>query len=254
MQGAQAFAASVCAAFLMGAAPVGEGWVEVPSPHGSFIAENCANWSQDEWRVSREGDALQIGRVVAHGTDTTAALGAGTLKGMNHGEWGGALTWTGRDGKPVQLIEDDIHALVPVASGVLVLTGLDHLGLSGGGIYRVTLKDGAPAIHETAKLGASAENYTVAPDGNLLVLTAEGLYRVTPLGDATRLTGLDTGSFYPNSLAVSGHGTVDIGMRHYVVRLTPKDGGYETRWWAPRECAAYRRETEHGPCICEARH
>jgi hypothetical protein len=246
-------ATAFCAALLIGAAPIAEGWVQVTSPHGNFVAENCANWSHDEWSVSLAGGGLQIGRWRESQAPKTIAFGKGRLEGIDHGEWGGELDWIAPDGRRTMLLDDNIHALVPTARGVLVLAGLDHLSVSGGSLYLIAPSDGAPAPpREIAKLGASAENYTVAADGSVLVLTGEGLYGTSPADDTKKLAALDSATFYPNSMAVSQKGAVYIGMRHYVVRLVPKNSAYEEQWWAPRQCAALTREAENKPCSCVA--
>jgi hypothetical protein len=248
----KALAACCFAALMIGARPLGEDWVTVPDPHGDFVSQNCANWSNEDWGVSLADGELRIARADPPAADTHAALGPGMLTGIDHGEFGGALGWKSRSGDYVQLVDENIHALVPVAGGVLAFGGLDHLGYRSGSIYRVALEHGKPVAQQTAKLPASPDVVATGPDGSIVALTLEGVYRVSPKGEATRIAALDTRDLYPGSLAMSEDGTLYAGMRHHVVSLKPDGNSYAATWWAPRACAAYRRDVENGPCICVA--
>ncbi|HEX4859823.1 MAG TPA: hypothetical protein VFV07_01215 [Rhizomicrobium sp.] len=250
----KALAVAGCAALLIDAAPIAEGWVQVASPLGNFVSSNCANLSGEDRGVSFTGGGLRIGRAYESDAPKTIALGKGRLEGIDRGEWGGELDWIAPDGSRTTLLKDDIHGLVPIASGILVLAGLDHLGISRGSLYLVAPSDGAPAPpREIAKLAASADTYAVASDGSVLVLTSEGLYRTSPEGDTKKVAALDTSEIGALSLAVSENGTVYVGMRHYIVALIPRGGAYEQQWWGPRQCPVLTREDRwHGDCHCVA--
>jgi len=61
----------------------------------------------------------------------------GQLLGSDGGEWGGALTFVDKAGVPSKLLEENVVGMFPVSSEVLVFTGIAHLTINRGAIYKV---------------------------------------------------------------------------------------------------------------------
>jgi len=76
----------------------------------------------------------------------------GELLGSDRGEWGGELVFRDRIGAVHRLINRDVRGIVRMPFGIVVFTGLAHMGSSTGGIYSVARRtDGAVAatlIHD----------------------------------------------------------------------------------------------------------
>lgn len=119
-------------------------------------------------------------------------VGDGYIVGSNQGEWGGEIVFIDRAGKSHIIVQENTEAIYKTPSGVLATTGLAHLGMNGGLIYRLE-KDavgqwqgrpwrqlpGAPAFSRLLK------------DGRLLVDCYGGIVAVSPNGDMQLLTRKD---------------------------------------------------------------
>jgi hypothetical protein len=54
---------------------------------------------------------------------------------------------------------------------------------------------------------------------------------------------------YPNSVAVTPDGVIYIGMRLFVVRLTPHAEEYLEQWMVPDSCTRF--QIQGLDCVCE---
>ncbi|GLQ47945.1 hypothetical protein GCM10007862_29960 [Dyella lipolytica] len=97
----------------------------------------------------------------------------GQLLGGNRGEWGGELVYRDKDGVIHRLLEDNVLGIVPMPFGVVVFTGLSHLGMSTGAIYMVSPgKDQLPGATLLYRLqGAPSDILWTAKDD--LVFTVQ---------------------------------------------------------------------------------
>jgi hypothetical protein len=71
--------------------------------------------------------------------------------------------------------------------------------------------------------------------GFLYVVTPRSLMRVDGK-HAKSIYPLRLGYLYPNSLAVDASGAFFMGMRHFVLQLTPKGDGFDETWMVPKGC------------------
>lgn len=76
--------------------------------------------------------------------DYTYAAFNGELLGADRGEWGGELVFRGAGGTVQAVLRRNVRGIVGMPSGVVVFTGLSHLGSSTGAIFRLEQRhDGA---------------------------------------------------------------------------------------------------------------
>jgi hypothetical protein len=61
----------------------------------------------------------------------------GYLLGFNNGEWGGSLAHLDSHGSRRELIGENVVGLYRLTAGVVVITGLAHMGLQYGRIYSI---------------------------------------------------------------------------------------------------------------------
>jgi len=124
---------------------------------------------------------------------------------------------------------------VPSPSGVLVLTGLLHLGIDGGAVWlfhkssigswsitKITDLDGKPRAMSTEH-------------GDVLVVGAHGVYRLDQALSLTTIS-LPFQLTFTNSIAEDKSGKIYVGMNGFVVRLTPTKTGYSHEWFTKPEC------------------
>ncbi len=155
----------------------------------------------------------------------------GLLVGFDRGEWGGALIWYGNDGKQrKQLIDENLVELLPSDTGLTAFVGLAHLGMDSGRAVEVLETGGGFAVGRSVSLGSAPDAVVREASGSFLVATVKGLVRLPGDFKPVKLLESRWGILYPTSIALDAKGTVYVGMRGGVARMTPVAGGYEVRW------------------------
>ena len=106
------------------------------------------------------------------------------------------------------------------------------------------------ALRFSVRLDGAPRAYAKESDGNVLFVTTEGLSRVNKNGELQALARLPkwTKFQYANSMAILSDGSVFVGMRMFVLRLSPSSDGYTQQWLLPVECRAFH--VEPGDCVC----
>jgi hypothetical protein len=156
---------------------------------------------------------------------------AGYLVGFNRGEWGGALLWYGNDSKlRKSLIDDNVVEIIPAGGALVAFVGLAHLGMDEGHAVEILETPKSFAVGRSVDVGSAPCAAAREGSGSFLVVTFKGLSRVSADFKATKLLESRWGILYPTSMVIAKNGTVTIGMRGGVARLTPSAGGYEERW------------------------
>lgn len=249
--------------------PVPKGWVPYPAPEADSSALHCANYSQREWKVSLKNEGVEISpfsegieeslpfkiqpkNAIAGlaGDRRVKRVSDGWLVGFNSGEFGGALWWFSGDGlKRKKLADENVVGFADSALGVLALVGLAHMGIDRGKVLRVGEgNEGERQVNVLADLKEAPCAFAIESPNSILVLTTNKLVRVSTTGKIEGLLSTKYGSLYPNSIALSRTGTIHVGMRHFVTRLTPMNGSYKEEWFVPVDCQRFRvREYD---CLC----
>jgi hypothetical protein len=236
-------------------------WVELVEPGPSREERDCANAQPPEWRLSLDGAKIlakpcgsscfaEIDPWVAtrglpkRPTSARVDFRDGSLVGMDGGEFGGALWWIPSKGRARRLIEQNVRSIVPLDDQVVILTGLEHGNVSQGALYIGSRRGPFRRIVELQEGGQLA----IGDEAGVLFLTSTALFRLTPAGDLTKLRDVDFHGLYPNSL-VRTDGSLYIGMRHFVVRLTERDGRWHETWLAPKACARLAPSGDGCRCV-----
>ena len=236
-------------------------WVATDPPKPDSDRWRTANSSSREWSVTlREGrpfaqfhnprvdDSAKLPFTIerAMAADGLAGdiyatkVGDGWIVGFNAGEFGAGLWWFSPDGKQrYKISQDQVCAFLETDRGLLALEGLAHLGLSRGQLIRISPgENGKWKSEPLADLKDEPGAATRDMDGSLLVVTYERLLRVRPdnrvdvLIDKAFWAGL-----YPNSIVVDASGTVYIGMRFGVAKLTSASDKWIVAWLVPNKAA-----------------
>lgn len=257
--------------------PAPAGWVPYPvsqKPDGlDNLDWRCAGYSEREWRVVPGLEGVEISRLPngpvqdplpfdirpqkaeagLAGHRRVKRVGDGWLVGFDAGEFGGALWWFSADGSErKKLADENVVGFADGASGVLALVGLYHMGLNYGKLLLVREGQGGDRrVEVVADLGAAPAAYAMEPDGSLLVATHRKLIRARTTGGVEQLHAPANGFIYPNSMTLSVAGVLHIGMRHFVLRLSPAGGGYKEEWFVPSECSKF--ELRDYDCVCRNR-
>ena len=235
-------------------ATIPSGWVATKAPPQHSEAAVCANWAADEWSVAIASDGLspEIARRT-HYAEPSIDLEDGGLVGENRGEFGGAVWWEPRSGGRQRIAGANPVAFVRVDGVVYGLEGLAHIIIDTGSLVKFERRaDGSWQVTKTLDLGAAPYAVFPAADGRLLVAASGALLQVRPPSQVTVLHRNPVWrSTYPTSVVRNKVGTVYVGMRSAVARLSPSGSGLKEDWLVPSDCVR-RRQSPSGlpPCSC----
>jgi hypothetical protein len=236
-------------------ATIPSGWVASMVPPEKSEAAVCANWAEEEWTValSSSGSSLQIARNPPSRATQSIDLPDGRLVGENRGEFGGEVWWEPRSGGRQSIARTNPVAFVQVGGVVYGLVGLAHMFSDAGSLVRFERRsDGSWQMTTTLDLGSAPHAAFAAADGTLFVVLTGALARVTPPNQLTvlhrnpvwRLT-------YPTSIVRDQIGTLYVGMRSAVARLSPRRSGLFEDWLVPSNCIQRRQSPSRlPPCHC----
>jgi len=248
--------------------PPPKGWVlyRFPDePDNSVL--RCAAFSRREWQVASDGDGVKIslyqGRHVQDSLpfdihpDAAAGLAGdrhvkrvndGWLLGYDAGEFGGALWWFDVDGSHrKKLAEDNVAGFADSSLGALALVGLAHMGTDYGKVLLVREgKQGNRQVDTISDLGSAPTAFAMESGDSLIVATYDKIVRVLVPGGVEQILAPKDGLPYPNSLTLSKAGVIHVGMRHFVLRLSPAIQGFKDEWLVPSDCKEH--EIRGDPC------
>jgi ligand-binding sensor domain-containing protein len=161
---------------------------------------------------------------------------AGVLVGTDDGEWGGTLSLTDANGiERKRLLDKNVIQLFPWKSGVLVFTGLLHLGTDEGAVWLYSKgSDGSSSIKKIADLNGKP-NAASSSNGGALAVGGHGVYRLDQSFKLTEIP-LPFAQTHPNSISEDAQGRIYIGMNAFVVRLVPAKTGYKREWFTRPGC------------------
>jgi len=265
------------------AAPLPDGWHVVPNGKLKGVdgwGRRCFNLSRNEWEVTVAGDGVEIkkrktwkegdlpyspptparlklqpwmpGPTVEAGLKSSIHFEGTWLLGYNRGEFGGGLWITNDDGSETKrLVNDNVHALLPFDGGILVLTGVAHLMSDfGNALIFANPKGMEMALNSSLRLDDEPRTYVKEPSGDVLFTTTHGLNRITKAGELQTLAVFpDWVKFqYANSMAISSDGSIFVGMRMFVLKLTPDAGAFTQEWLLPAECRNFALQGTN--CVC----
>lgn len=108
----------------------------------------------------------------------------GYLVGSDRGEWGGELAFLDSGGQRTILLRDNVCGIYRMTFGIVAVTGLSHLGMGHGAVYKVSkAKDGTWRASQWKGLPDAAFAAGVRPSGNLFVACYKGTVEISPSGE-----------------------------------------------------------------------
>jgi hypothetical protein len=243
------------------------GWMEVPIPHPSSRAWSCANASNSWYLEPSANDTLKAvcdrqRRVEdpipftippaddRYGNRHVVQISSGWLVGFDAGEFGGGLWWyptASAEGARVRLPvdtpahpqdyykADNVRGFGRVNGELVVLMGLDHMGGRSGRVFQVKLVETEVLLVPWAVLDGSPSAW-IADEKSLLVVTDSSVYLLSRPNTATVVHTFsgELGGLYPTSIVRTDNGRLYIGLRRYIIGLTPlANKEFRERWWVP---------------------
>jgi hypothetical protein len=254
---------------------VPQGWYIYPDEElksATAPDRRCFNYSRREWRVTVEGGEAQVTEKrkvqdetpplpprLMHQQGMTGLRSATRfndewLLAYEGGEFGGGLWLTNEDGSEAKRIfNSDVQAVVSLEKGVLILSGLDHMGLDvGNALVYSTPHAMNMALQEFLKLDGAPSAFAQETDGSVLFITTHSLCRITKSGQLKILHTLPRwiAQQYANSMAITADGTIYVGMRMFVLKLNDKGGKYSEDWLLPNDCRKFYLDVTKVDCAC----
>jgi len=241
------------------------GWVTI-SPTEERL--RCANYARDEWQIAIEQGTVKVTQAARREPDSgpvppfalpkhpslkgrrhTLAFGGGFLVGFDAGEWGGALYWFLGDGSgQQQLAGENVRGLVALGpEAAMSIEGLAHLGMSEGAVRWIERRQGTFEAAAVTKLPDAPSTFVATGDG-VYVLTTSSLVRIGRDRRVATVQPVRTSGLYPDSMAIDATGALWIGMRQFVLRLSPAGGRYTETWLAREDCR--HAEQVNLDCVC----
>jgi hypothetical protein len=244
------------------------GWSAISTPNPDSLVMRCANYSKQNWRVFLVGneigiensDSLHTAQSLPDnfkrtsemvGNSSVISTTDGLLIGFDGGEFGGGLWWSNKNGSKVsKLMDAPVKSLMTTSDGVFVFTGIAHMGLDNGKVWvlRNASVDPKPAL--LIELDGAPRVVAKGSNRSFLVATTQGVMRVFPEGKTEVLMKAPSQFLYPGSIVETPDHQIYVGMRLFVVHLSPERNGYMQQWLVQRECRETRIDGYN--CVCTA--
>ncbi|MBI2394762.1 MAG: hypothetical protein HYV09_34655 [Deltaproteobacteria bacterium] len=245
-----------------------DGWMRIEPSHQRFL---CATYANDVWHVAPDKGVVRLTREFGfedgrgppvpfvpqkfsqkfsgRGRRHALAIGGGFLVGVDIGEWGGGLYWFEADGTGErELGDENVHGLVALGPDeALSLEGLAH-EIPVGSVRWIQRHNGVFGTAAVTQLPGTPEVH-VATAGVVFTLTSYSLVRLSEGRRVTVLQPLPGSRPRAQSMAADANGALWVGMRHFVLRLTPDGDRFTESWLVPKGCR--RAELIDGECVCE---
>lgn len=244
-----------CRSDAQAAATLPTNWTAVALPGTESVAVRCANWARDAWSValSADGSRLVIARDSEYRHADTVAVPGGRLTSIDHGEFGGEVWWEPDSGAKQRIANLNLYRFVPINGVVWGLAGLAHMGLNNGQLIRFQRTSAGWRAESSASLGAAPYAFLPVAGDTLLVAASGRLIAVHPPTSVKLLHVNPVWSLtYPTAITRDRAGTIYVGMRSAVARLTPSPAGFREDWLVQKSCKRRMPTDSLATCQCTA--
>jgi hypothetical protein len=198
-------------------------------------AKRLAGGSRADLRVPQDARAPGKGpRSARHLEDALRSYGPRRPTGVAHyhGEFGGGIEWFSHGGGPPRsvfigtrdmdkIVPQNINRAIAAGGAIYVLQGISHMGISEGQLARLWHEHDHFTSHLIARFASEPEDWIRLEDGSWMIATWNAIWHTDERGTNTLVARLPNIVWYPNSFVREADGTLYIGMRGGVLRLTP---------------------------------
>lgn len=176
-------------------------------------------------------------------------VNGGWLVGYDAGEWGGKIWWRSAHGEEEEIAEDNLFAFIRSQDEVLALTGLAHLHVNEGALFRLVQDEvGTWKREHLMDLPSAPAALTVLPGDTLLLATGKGLVELKAPGHQMILHENDMWGL-AETIVSDRAGVVYVGLRSVIARLFPTKNGYREEWLVPTQCRNGVEESYGCKCL-----
>jgi hypothetical protein len=194
-------------------------FVETKTPKSGSDEHSTLNHSKNEFAVKNINGKLEIKKAI-YERKCELKLSNGTLIGINHGEWGGKLSFQPTDTteKTVEITEGNIKFIFNFKDKIYFIEGLAHLGTSEGALYELDTKNDSFTYKKLLDFEDAPEAFAIDQD-KFLIATHSNFYVVKDFKKELIFKDAFWGNLYPNSIAVFDDKNVFLGIRSGIVKL-----------------------------------
>jgi hypothetical protein len=192
---------------------------ETPAPKSGSTKWFQLNHSKNEYGVANENGKLTVKKVKEINTHEFQ-LPNGKLVCVDHGEWGGSLSFVPTDTtqQVKKIMTGNIKDVFKLNNEHYVLEGLAHLGMSDGALFKLEIKDQEFSYTKLLDFEDAPEAYTVY-NNKILIAAHESFFVVQDFQKNQILKDTFWSSLYPNSIAAFDDQNIFIGIRGGIVKL-----------------------------------
>lgn len=194
--------------------------VTVPKKDSDEIKK--LNYSQNEYNLKYENNKLEVENFKTN-RNTELKITGGILKGYNHGEWGGNLSFQPNDKrkKEIEIKTGNILFIFNYKNKIYFIEGIAHMSINEGFLYELQIKKNKFSYKKIIDFGDCPEAYTIFDD-NIYVASYQSFYKIKNLKMETIYKDDFWGSLYPNSIAIKNEEQVFMGIRGGIIELNLK--------------------------------
>jgi hypothetical protein len=177
------------------------------------------NYSNNEFGVKNVNGKLEI-KKVKENHEYDLKLPNGTLTAIDHGEFGGTLTFFPIDStkKSVLIKEGNINFIFYFKDKIYFIEGLAHGESSVGALFSLDTAEQIFKYQKILDFEDAPEAFAIF-EGKFLVVTHANFYIVKDFQKELIFKDTFWDSLYPNSIATFDNANIFVGMRGGIVKI-----------------------------------
>ncbi len=219
------------------------GWKVVRPARYMSTQWQCLNQHLTPYRVSIDSSGNRLTFMVATEDNAvdSVVLPGGKLVSHNMGEFGGNVTWQPAGGTSTPILSGNPVHFEVRNDTVLVFDGLAHGSMNYGYLLVLTHRRNSWRVDTLGSLGFAPAAVTRSSPSSYLVAAADALLLVTASGRVNVLRANQSwGGLYPTSIVRDRAGTIYVGARGAVFRVTGGGPSFSEDWLAPDSSSCLR--------------
>jgi hypothetical protein len=179
------------------------------------------NYSSEQYKVISDGSIIIEKETFK--SEINYEIDEGIFKGIDHGEWGGGLYYysKGSSQSSYTILNENVHGIFSFNGSIYVLTGIAHLSINEGKLYRINKINNKWVVSESFELPEEPETYFVDKLG-VYIVTFDSLCYFNMKKVYIILSKQFWASLYPSSVIIF-EDYIAIGMRGCVALYSMND-------------------------------
>ena len=199
-----------------------EDFIETEIPKKNSEESRKLNYSQNEFQVKLEDGKLKV-QEYKYERETELKIESGLLKGFDHGEWGGKLTFqpNEKNKKEIEIKTGNVKFIFKHNHKIYFIEGIAHLSINEGFLYELTFENNKFNYKKILDLEDCPEAFTIF-ENKIYIASYQNFYKIDNLKIETIFKDEFWGDLYPNSIAMRNEESVFLGIRGGIVELNLK--------------------------------